>query len=209
MTLLLLHGLGQSKDAWQQTLRSLHYEDAECPDLLPADKKNQTFSSLMEHLESRYSGHDDAFMICGVSLGAILAMEFYFRHPQKVKALILVAPQYRMPAYLLDIQNIIFRFMPKNVFQASGTTKENMISISASMRHLDYRNRIESIRCPVSIVCGEKDKANRKAAVSLNRLLPNSTLNIVPDAGHEVNTDAPEHLAEIIRDVMKATDVLI
>lgn len=199
MTLLFLHGLGQNKDSWNQTIRCIANKNAECPDLLSIEAEKQSFSSLMESLEARYANCDGLLILCGLSLGAILAMEFYMRHPERVKSMVLIAPQYKMPTLLLDIQNLVFRFMPKKAFRKIGIRKENMISISKSMRNLDYRDRIPSIKCPVTIVCGSKDKVNKKAAMVMNQLLPNSNVVIVPGAGHEVNLDAPERLAEIIR----------
>lgn len=199
MTLLFLHGLGQNKESWNQTIRCIAYKNVECPDLLSIKEEKQSFSSLMEALEARYANFDGPLILCGLSLGAILAMEFYMRYPERIKSMVLIAPQYKMPTLLMDIQNLVFRFMPEKVFRKIGIRKENMISISKSMRNLDYRDRIPSIKCPVTIVCGSKDKVNKKAAIVMNRLLPNSNVVIVPGAGHEINLDAPEKLAEIIR----------
>ena len=47
-------------------------------------------------------------------------------------------------------------------------------------------------------MCGEKDSANLKASKKLNELLPQATLQIVPGAGHEINKDAPEVIADIL-----------
>lgn len=203
MKLLFLHGLGQNKDAWYQTIHYLGYSNIECPDLISAGEQNQTFSSIMNTLESKFSKEDDSLILCGLSIGAILAIEFYLRHPEKVESLILIAPQYKIPTWLIDLQNIIFRFMPRKLFSDTGTTRENMISISSSIRQMDYGNVIKCITCPVSVICGEKDRANRKAAISLNSSLPDSELTIVEGARHEVNIDTPEKLAEIIRKAYK------
>ena len=37
-------------------------------------------------------------------------------HPDKVKALALIAAQYKMPEKLLKIQNMLFRLMPNSTF---------------------------------------------------------------------------------------------
>ena len=48
------------------------------------------------------------------------------------------------------------------------------------------------------IVCGERDKANRKAAIGMNNKMLNAKLFWVAQAGHEVNIEAPEELANLI-----------
>lgn len=113
MTVLFLHGLGQNKESWRQTLDYLEYNNVVCPDLIPANGQKQTFGSLMDSLESCCSDGADSLVLCGISLGAVMSLEFYLRHPDKVKTMILIAPQYKMPTVLLGIQNIIFKLMPK------------------------------------------------------------------------------------------------
>lgn len=100
--------------------------------------------------------------------------------------------------FLIDIQNIIFKFMPNKLFEKIGISKNNIISISSSMRSIDYTNEIKNISCPVYIVCGKKDKANIKAAESLNKLLSNSHMELINNSGHEVNIDNPEELSKVI-----------
>lgn len=137
-------------------------------------------------------------IICGLSLGAILGLELYFRHPKRISGLVLIAPQYKIPTILMDLQNFIFRLIPNRFFSKLGISKNNMISISTSMRKLDYSDKIKRISCPVYIVCGNKDKANMKAAIKLNQLLPESSLHFVNNAKHEANIDNPDELADII-----------
>ena len=79
-----------------------------------------------------------------------------------------------------------------------GITKREIISVTSSMRQIDYHDKIKRINLPVYIICGSKDRANKKAAVSLNNMLPLSKLFMINDAGHEVNIDKPKELARII-----------
>lgn len=79
-----------------------------------------------------------------------------------------------------------------------GAVKKDMIKLTHSMRLLDFSDKLEEIACPVAIICGEKDTANRKAALDLKRALPQAELHIVPGAGHELNRCAPEAMAAIL-----------
>ena len=66
------------------------------------------------------------------------------------------------------------------------------------MRGLNLTAKLAKVDCPVTILCGEKDKANLKAEKKLVGLLPQVELQIVKGAGHEVNKDAPEAVAAIL-----------
>ena len=99
---------------------------------------------------------------------------------------------------LIDFQNFLFRCMPSKSFDSMGLSKSDTIKLSHSMRSLDFTSQLSGITCPVTIVCGEKDSANLKASKKLNELLPQAILQIVPGAGHEINKDAPEVIADIL-----------
>lgn len=66
------------------------------------------------------------------------------------------------------------------------------------MRSLDFTSQLSKITCPVTVLCGEKDRANLKASKKLNELLSQATLQIASGAGHEINKDAPEAIAAIL-----------
>lgn len=63
----------------------------------------------------------------------------------------------------------------------------------------DFCGRLWRIRCPVLVLCGSRDRANRKASIELAGLLKNAGFQVVAGAGHEINTEAPEALAERLR----------
>lgn len=65
----------------------------------------------------------------------------------------------------------------------------------------DLLDGLDNISCPVMIVCGEKDNANKKAAKELATLLKNARLEIVSGAGHEVNVEAPDKLGKLLRSI--------
>ena len=60
------------------------------------------------------------------------------------------------------------------------------------------KKELDSIKCPVLILCGENDTANKKASAELKELLPDARLQIIENSGHEVNTDAPRELARAL-----------
>lgn len=66
------------------------------------------------------------------------------------------------------------------------------------MMELDYSGELNKISCPVLVICGEKDRANRKASQELASRLAHAEFCVIEQAGHEVNVDAPERLAEAL-----------
>ncbi len=132
-------------------------------------------------------------------MGAVLALDYAIRHKEKAAALVLMGVQYKVPALLIDFQNLIFRCMPKKSFNSMGITKHEVIRLSHSMRSLDFTSRLNEIKCPVTIICGEKDNANLKASRQLKERLPTAELHIIPGAGHEINKCAPEAISAIFK----------
>lgn len=131
-------------------------------------------------------------------MGGVLALQYGIEHPQKIKSLALIAVQYKMPKNLLAFQNVIFRFMPNSMFQQMGLGKAQFIQLSKSMMELDYSEELNKILCPVLVIYGEKDSANRKASKELAERLSHGKLCMIEKAGHEVNVDAPKRLARVL-----------
>ena len=113
MEYCLLHGLGQSPADWAAVEAGLPGQKILCPDLAAwwADRP-VTYESLLEGLEAQCAGREEAMVLCGCSLGAILALDYAWRHPRQVSALVLIAPRVRMPRGLLRLQNGVFRLLP-------------------------------------------------------------------------------------------------
>ena len=198
MKTILLHGLGQTAQDWKKVVCQLSSSNVECPELFSSMENEISYPQILGDLERRYSNVKEPLRICGLSLGALLAIDFAIRHGDKVASLVLIGTQYKVPSLLIDFQNLIFRCMPNKAFESMGLSKSNTIKLARSMRALDFTAQLSGIHCPVNILCGEKDSANLKSSKKLNEILPKATLQIVPGAGHEINKDAPEAIAAIL-----------
>lgn len=195
---MLLHGLGQNSDSWKKVI-----------DCLPPEQKEQLYTpdlfTLTEEIsyEGLYRGWEQSCQklpgrlhLCGLSLGAVLALDYAIRHPQKVESLVLIAGQYRSPKFLLSVQSLLFSMMPAGNFAQLGISKEQMLRLNRSMIPLDLSRQLSTVRCPVLLLCGEQDKVNRKASEQMLHLLPNARKREVAGAAHEVNLQAPQQLAK-------------
>lgn len=196
--ILFLHGLGQNKESFNETIKLIDFKDIKNINLIPDCSYNLTFFDIANILENEIRDIKQPIVICGLSLGAILALELYFRKPEKISGLILIAPQYKIPKIIVSLQNIIFKLMPEKFFEETNISKNNMISIASSLKDLDYSKKIGKISTDVFILCGQKDKMNLKASRLLNKSIKNSSLFIIPNSGHEINIDNPKKLAKII-----------
>ena len=202
MKYILLHGMGQNASCWDKMI-SYMKSDAETvrPELSDFFAEGNCLYSEIYARFCRYcSGFSEKINFCGLSLGAVLALNYAIDFPHRVNSLILIAPQYKMPKFLLKIQNVIFKFMPENNFKEIGFTKKDFMSLTNSMAYLDFTNDIGNVTHPALILCGEKDNANKKAAAKLAQALPNAKFGLIKSSGHEVNVDNPHDLANFIAD---------
>lgn len=199
MKTVFWHGLGQTAQDWNEVINRVSLPDVDCPELYSVSKGNITYSDILAGLEERYMNVTEPFCICGLSLGAILALDYAIRHGDRISSLILIGVQYKVPTRMIDFQNLIFRCMPKKAFEDMGISKDDTIRLAHSMRSLDFSSKLNEVMCPVTLLCGEKDSANLKAAKQLNELLPQAELHIIPGAGHEINKCAPEAIADVLK----------
>ena len=201
MTTVFLHGLGQTGASWNEAIALLPNENVcLCPNLSELlVGKQATFQNLYAGFESYCDRISGTFCLCGLSLGGVLALQYAANHPQRLNSLILMGAQYRSPKLLLAIQNLIFRFMKKSNFQKLGFGKDDFIRLCATTGQVNLTAALPGIPCPALVLCGENDSPNKKAARGLSRGIPGSKLVFIPQAGHELNKDCPEKLADILQ----------
>ena len=200
MEYVFIHGLGQKSSSWNKTISFMsNSAHISCPDLLTILNQEEV---VYENLYLAFSQYCDNISgrlnLCGLSIGAILALNYTIDRPEKVRSLALIGAQYKMPKSLLKLQNIVFRLMPKNSFMTTGFQKKDFIQLTNSMLDLDFSKRLKDISCPALIICGGKDRANKKAAKTLFKSISNAEFHLIEEIGHEVNIEAPELLANII-----------
>jgi len=202
MTRIYIHGLGQTPGSWEKTIAALGAsEDSLRPDLAGLVRGSEAaYQNLYAAFSAVCGQAQGPLALCGLSLGAVLALHYAVEHPERVSSLALIAPQYQMPKKLLRLQNAVFRLMPESAFQGTGFGKAGFLRLCETMLELDFSQSLRKVTCPTLVVCGEKDKANRRAAAELAEGLDRAELQILPGAGHEVNVDAPDKLAEALRE---------
>jgi len=197
---ILIHGLGQTPSSWERTIAAMtSKEDCLCPDLIQFLHDKEAIYANLYQAFSRYCAEfEKPVNLCGLSLGGILALQYTVKNPKKVNSLVLIGTQYVMPKRFLKLQNVIFHVMPDKAFRETGFGKKEFISLSKSMMDLDFSEALQEIECPVLLVCGKKDSANKHAAIEMSQQIPCAKLELMESAGHEVNVDAPEKLGKLL-----------
>ncbi len=201
-TKILVHGSGHKEASWKETVSYMTKdEEILCPGL----------SSILEGKEADYKNLYSSFVnycnkmegqihLCGLSLGGILALNYVLDFPEKVKTLVLIGTPYKIPKLVFRFQNIVFRFLPKSVFETMAFAKKDTFVLGNTMKNLDFSGRINQIECPALILCGEKDSANMKSAYYLSQNMKNAELKVIKNTGHIVNEENPKVLAEILNE---------
>lgn len=96
-----------------------------------------------------------------------------------------------------------FKFLPQSIFDNMAFNKKDTFILGKSMKKLDFSNKVQKIKCPTLIVCGEKDSANIKSAYYLSENIKNAKLKIIENTGHVVNEEKPQILAKVLEQLYK------
>ena len=207
MRYIFVHGLGQNSSSWEETIsfmgKTTQISHPDLFDLL--EDKDHNYNNLYHVLTEYVEASSEPVTLIGLSLGAVLALNYTIDHPKRVQSLVLMAPQYKMSKLLLKVQNTVFRFMPEASFQKLGSSKNDFIVLMSSMMELDFSKDLERVQCNTLVLCGKRDKVNKRAAKKLAAQLPKAEMRTVMGAGHEINAEAPEKLASILNDFFDKT----
>lgn len=205
MKLILIHGSGHKAKSWDKMISYMeNKKDILTPDLsIILNGKEVSYSNLYSQFREYCNKIDGKINLCGLSLGGILALNYSLDFPGKVNLLILIGTPYKVPRVMFRIQNIIFKFLPKSLFESMAFNKKDTFILGKTMKNLDFSNRVQNIKCPTLIICGEKDNANIKSAHYLAENIENAKLEIMKNTGHIINEESPEELAKTLTEFWK------
>ncbi len=208
--IVFLHGLGQTPEDWSKVLERFDgFGECYCPDLVKMCKSPADYGDLYRAFSAYCADRGGCPLdLVGLSLGGMLALNYAAENPGAVRSLVLIGTQYKSPKALLKLQNVMFRVMPRSSFKETGFDKNDFISLCSSMTELDFTASLGSIFCPTLILVGGRDRPNRKAAFELLHKIKQAKLVKIGSAGHEINRDCPERLAEIIKRFYETEHIL-
>lgn len=205
---ILVHGLGQDEKSWNEVKKQLNNKgiNVEIPNLFSIVKNYQVnYENLYRTFADYCNSFNEKINLVGLSLGGVLAIDYIIEFPEKINSITLIGTPYEIPKAIFTMQKIIYKFIPKRIFEKRGCTKKDIITLLGSMKNLSIPDKAPNIKCNTLIICGEKEKdnINMKSAKQLNEVIQNSKFKIIENAGHEVNIDNPKELTNIIYDFWK------
>jgi 3-oxoadipate enol-lactonase len=193
-SLVLLHGLGTGPSGWQPQLEA--FPTAIAPRL--------------DEAETTMDGLAPPFDLCGLSLGALVALRYAGEHPDRVRRLAVCAGIAGLPWHLrvlqLGIAGVV-RVLPSARVRkglVAGLPEEHRAVALEEISAIDAARASRTLRSassfrlerpppmPTLVLCGERDRLNLKLSRKLAETLPDAHFEVVPAAGHVANLDNPE-----------------
>ena len=202
MKLIFLHGLGQSAESWKEVQELLADYPSEALDLFPAGVG--TCQEAKERIYQYLAKETEPFILVGLSLGAALALELSSYEIPNLQALVLSGCPLKLAGNIpFYIQLLIFKLLPKRIFEKQGADKALMVGVSEELKTLDLREIARNCPYPSLLICGSQDKPNLSSMKAIQELMPNSQFQIIPDGPHVLNRAKPKEFAEITRSFLE------
>lgn len=202
MKLIFLHGLGQSADSWQEVQELLVDYPSEALELFPSGVA--TYQEAKERIYQHLSKETEPFVLIGLSLGAVLALELSSSDIPTLQALVLSGCPLKLAGNIpFYFQTLVFKLLPKRIFEKQGADKSLLVGVSEELKTLDLREIARHCSYPSLLICGSEDKPNLSSMKGIQELMPNSQIQIIPDGPHVLNRAKPKEFAEITRSFLE------
>lgn len=202
MKLIFLHGLGQSADSWKEVQGLLADYSSESIELFPSGVG--TYQEAKERIYQHLSEETEPFVLIGLSLGAALALELSSYDLPNLQALVLSGCPLKLAGNIpFYIQLLIFKLIPKRIYEKQGADKSLMVGVSEELKTLDLRENAKNCPYPTMLICGSQDKPNLSSMKSIHELMPDSQFQIIPDGPHVLNKAKPKEFAELTRSFLE------
>ena len=198
MKLIFLHGLGQSAESWKEVRNLLTDYPSEAIELFPSGVSR--YLKAKERVYQHLAQETEPFVLIGLSLGAALTLELSSYNLPNLRALVLSGCPLKLAGNILFyVQLLIFKLLPKRVFEKQGADKALMVRVSEELKTFDLREIARNCPYPSLLICGSQDKPNLSSMKTIQELMPNSQFQIIPDGPHVLNKEKPKEFAEQIK----------
>lgn len=202
MKIIFLHGLGQSADSWKEVQDLLADYPSEALELFPSGVG--TYKEAKERIYRRLTVETEPFVLIGLSLGAALALELSSYEIPNLQALVLSGCPLKLAGNIpFYIQLLIFKLLPKRIYEKQGADKALMVGVSEELKTLDLSEITRNCPYPSLLICGSQDKPNLSSMKAIQELMTNSQFEIIPNGPHVLNKAKPKEFAEITRSFLE------
>ena len=219
--LILLPGLASNEALWSAQRNALAPWS---PHVTDVHSREDTIPAMAAALLREHAG---PLVLCGASMGGMVAMEAARQAPARVAGLALLGTdarpdspemiKLRTDAIALFAQgrvreviepNIAFAFHPDNARALAGSYLDFVLAAGADqlirqnravIARPDARVHLPQLRCPVVVMCGDADQLTPpERSREIASLITNARLVIVPRCGHMLTMERPEVVNEVL-----------
>ncbi|WP_017612454.1 alpha/beta fold hydrolase [Nocardiopsis salina] len=202
---VFLHGLGAGPDSWDAELAALPDGFAGlAPRISGLSDDGAGLFTFATAAAEVVDGLDRRGIVrahlCGLSIGAMLALWTALEYPERVASLVLSGGQVRPPTTALAVQTTIFRALPGRLVVPGGMDKHRFLAALEEVARVDFRGRLPEVGVAALVMCGSWDVVNLPAARTMAAGLPRAQLRIVPGGWHELNVGRPADFAAALHE---------
>lgn len=225
-SLILLPGLAGNAAMWRAQQDALARWQ---PVVSDAHMRAATIPEMAATLLREHAG---PLVLCGASMGGMVAMEAAKQAPERIAGLALLGTDarpdtpemvaLREAAIVLFAQgrareviapNVAFAFHPDNAPALAGSYLEFVLAAGdeqlirqnrAVIARPDQRPHLPRLRCPVLVMVGDADRLTPpERAEEIAALVPQAELVVVPRCGHMLTMERPEVVNEALAGWLK------
>jgi pimeloyl-ACP methyl ester carboxylesterase len=220
-SLLLIPGLAGNEAMWRAQTPALARWQPLVTDVHMRADSIEAMAALLLH------EHSGELLLCGASMGGMIAMEAARQAPERVRGLALLgtdarpdAPEMialREAAIVQFAQgrvreviapNVAFAFHPDNAEALAADYLEFVLAAGAQqlirqnravIARPDARPNLRRLKCPVLVMCGADDQLTPLArSQEIASLVPHAQLVVVPRCGHMLTMERPEVVNDVL-----------
>jgi len=220
-SLILLPGLACNASVWRAQLPALARWNPVVSDVHTRADSIPAMASLL------LREHEGPLVLCGASMGGMVAMEVARHAPQRVQGLALLGTdagpdtpemtKLREEAIVLFGQgrareviepNIALAFHPRNAPALAAEYLEIVLGAGADqlvaqnravIARPDARDHVPWLRCPVLLLCGDADQLTPlQRSEEILGLCQSARLIVVPQCGHMLTMEQPRFVNEAL-----------
>lgn len=222
---VLIPGMGNNARIWRAQVNELSNENHV---IIAGYSGAESIEEMADHVLAQVPA--GSFSLVGFSLGGNIALDIIGREAERIERLALISSSpyadseqtIQQREFLIDkaLQDydsvledmgnfVVFRDGPnaertREMLTLMGQelgVEEFCRQQRAAMVRSDCRAQLDSIRCPVRILCGENDPVT---PVNGNRYLADhirgASLQIIPDSGHLLPLERPAEVNDFLKD---------
>ncbi|WKZ36417.1 MAG: alpha/beta hydrolase [Anaerolineales bacterium] len=228
--IILIHGAGGTYLSWPPQIRRLAGEKIYAPDLPGHGQSEGTGRRSIEEYAGAVINFMDAENIqdaalAGISMGSAIALMLALKHPKRMAGLVLIGGGAKMPVAKNTLETIgnpdtfdaAVEFVNSSFFSPTASpdlirlSRQGLLKTDPSVllgdflacNQFDATSRLSEIRIPTLVLCGEKDKMMPpKFSGFLRDSVSNARLHLVPSAGHMLQLEKPDIVADLLKKFM-------